>query len=161
MGAPLKSRRSEPSFSRLQFPATWVGILTVVIAAEEPPRRSHSWEGQDGYGKSTTGTDGTFRDFYVEPLSVHRLGDVPPVPRLSPAILYWLARRSAASVTFANRRTAGCFTCRAFHKSYWDCMFIHNSGVVPKADPRRIAIAAEIPALPLSTRESVTRVIRR
>jgi hypothetical protein len=40
-------------------------------------------------------------------------------------------------------------------------MFIHNSGVVPKAAASRIAMDAEIPALPLSTRESVTRVIRK
>src|ERR1700686_1663416 len=65
------------------------------------------------------------------------------------------------SATFANLRTAGCFAFRAFHKSYCDCMFIHNSGVVPKAAARRIAMDAEIPALPLSTRESVTRVIRK
>ncbi len=40
-------------------------------------------------------------------------------------------------------------------------MFIHNSGVVPKAAASRIAIAAEIPALPFNTRDSVTRVTRR
>jgi hypothetical protein len=64
------------------------------------------------------------------------------------------------SATFANLRTAGCFPFRALHKSYCDCMFIHNSGVVPKAPARRIAMDAEIPALPLSTREWVTLVIR-
>jgi len=57
------------------------------------------------------------------------------------------------SATFANLRTDGCFAFRALHKSYRDCMFIHNSGLVPKAAARRIAMAAEISALPLSTRK--------
>ena len=65
------------------------------------------------------------------------------------------------SATFANLRTDGCLAFRALHKSYCDCMLIHNSGVVPKAAARRIAMDAEIPALPLSTRERVTRVIRK
>jgi hypothetical protein len=60
-----------------------------------------------------------------------------------------------------NLRTAGCRPYRARHRSYCDCIFIHSSGVVPKAAARRMAMAAEIPALPLSTRETVTRVIRR
>jgi|SRR5580704_1496087 hypothetical protein len=65
------------------------------------------------------------------------------------------------SATLANLRTAGCLAFRALHKSYCVCMFIHNSGVVPKAAARRIAMDAEIPALPFSTRERVTRVIRK
>jgi len=50
---------------------------------------------------------------------------------------------------------------RPRQRSYCDCIFIHNSGVVPKATASRIAIAAEIPALPFSTRDSVTRVTRK
>src|ERR1700731_508229 len=65
------------------------------------------------------------------------------------------------SATFANLPTDGCLAFRALHRSYCDCMLIHNSGVVPKAAARRIAMDAEIPALPLSTRERVTRVIRK
>ena len=37
----------------------------------------------------------------------------------------------------------------------------HSSGEVPKAAARRRAMAAEIPALPFSTRDRVTRVTRR
>jgi len=60
-----------------------------------------------------------------------------------------------------NLRTAGRRACRARHKSYCGCIFIHSSGVVPRAGASRMAMAAEIPALPLSPRESVTRVVRR
>jgi hypothetical protein len=58
-------------------------------------------------------------------------------------------------------RVTGWRVRRARHKSYCDCIFIHSSRVVPRAAARGMAMAAEIPALPLSTGESVTRVIRR
>lgn len=49
----------------------------------------------------------------------------------------------------------------ACHKSYWACIPVHNSGVVPRASDSRSAISAEIPALPFNRRDSATRVTRR
>ena len=63
--------------------------------------------------------------------------------------------------TCANLRAASCRTWRARQRSYCNRMFIHSSGEVPRADTRRRAMAAEIPDLPFSTRERVTRVTRR
>ncbi len=40
-------------------------------------------------------------------------------------------------------------------------MFIQNSAEVPSAAANRIAMFAEIPALPFNTRDRVTRVILR
>jgi len=49
----------------------------------------------------------------------------------------------------------------ACHKSYWACIPVHSSGVVPRASDSRSAISAEIPALPFNRRDSATRVTRR
>jgi hypothetical protein len=46
----------------------------------------------------------------------------------------------------------------ACHKSYWACIPVHSSGLVPRASDRRNAISAEIPELPFSRRDSATRV---
>src|SRR5579863_1926946 len=72
-----------------------------------------------------------------------------------------LKRMLHPAATCANLRTAGCRACLARHKSYCACMFIHNSADVPRAAAKRMAIAAEIPDLPFSTRDKVTRVTRR
>src|SRR6266850_6904245 len=61
----------------------------------------------------------------------------------------------AASKRASFRR---CFF-DACHRSYWACMPIQSSGLVPRASERRKAISAEIPALPFRMRESATRVI--
>jgi len=49
----------------------------------------------------------------------------------------------------------------ACHRSYWACIPVHSSGVVPRASDSRSAISAEIPALPFRRRDSATRVTRR
>jgi hypothetical protein len=58
-------------------------------------------------------------------------------------------------------RVTGWRVRRAHHKSYCDYIFIHSSGVIPRAAASRMATAAEIPALLLGTHESVTRVVGR
>jgi hypothetical protein len=49
----------------------------------------------------------------------------------------------------------------ACQRSYWDCIFIQNSGEVRNAAANRNAMLAEIPALPFNRRDRVTRVTRR
>ncbi len=63
--------------------------------------------------------------------------------------------------TCGNLRTTGWRLRLARQRSYWACMFIHNSGEVPRAAASRRAMFADIPALPFNTRDSDTRLIRR
>src|ERR1019366_2022740 len=58
-------------------------------------------------------------------------------------------------VTFLRRCWDAC------HRSYWVCMPIHSSGVVPRASASFSAIFAEIPALPFKMRDRATRVTPR
>jgi len=51
--------------------------------------------------------------------------------------------------------------CDARHKSYWVCMPIHNSGLVPRASHSLRAMSAEIPALPFKMRDRAARVTPR
>src|SRR4030081_823903 len=66
-----------------------------------------------------------------------------------------------AVAVWGKRCTTGCRPRLACQRSYLDCIFIQSSAEVPKAADSRRAILAEIPALPLSTRDKVTREIRR
>src|SRR5215470_648332 len=54
--------------------------------------------------------------------------------------------------TLARRRFDAC------HRSYWACIPIHSSGLVPSASESRKAISADIPALPLRMRDRAARV---
>jgi hypothetical protein len=51
--------------------------------------------------------------------------------------------------------------CAARHRSYWVCMPIHSSGLVPRASASFSAMTAEIPALPFKMRDRATRVTPR
>src|SRR5258708_28491538 len=63
--------------------------------------------------------------------------------------------------TCVNLHTAGCRAGCTRQRSYWDCLFIHSSGVVPRAAASRIAMASEISAFTFRTRDKVTHVTRR
>jgi hypothetical protein len=67
----------------------------------------------------------------------------------------------SCSATCGNGRTVGCRLFLARQSSCWACIFIQRSGEVPKAAASRRAMLAEIPDLPLSTRDRVTRVTRK
>jgi hypothetical protein len=51
--------------------------------------------------------------------------------------------------------------CAARHRSYWVCMPIHSSGLVPRASASFSAMTAEISALPFKMRDRATRVTPR
>src|SRR6185312_4386961 len=59
-------------------------------------------------------------------------------------------------VTIGGILLRWCFC--ACHRSYWDCIPVHNSGLVLRASESFSAISAEMPAEPFSTRDNVTRV---
>jgi hypothetical protein len=71
-----------------------------------------------------------------------------------------LPRRGCPAPT-KNGATLLCWRCDARHRSYWACMPIHSSGLVPRASDSFSAMSAEIPALPFKIRDRATRVTPR
>jgi hypothetical protein len=71
-----------------------------------------------------------------------------------------LPRRGCPGPT-KNGVTLLCWRCDARQRSYWACMPIHSSGLVPRASDSFSAMSAEIPALPFKMRDSATRVTPR